>query len=320
MNDPTLDETQRDARPGEGSRMIGRIVGDLPGPTLVAVAGIHGNEPAGVFAARRVLARLAELGAPLRGEFAALQGNMQALQAGRRFLDRDLNRHWTMEGLEQLADRDRHETLTHEDREELDLARALDGVLSDSRGGLFFIDLHTTSSAGYPFAMIQDRAEQRRFARNFPLPIILGLLDVVDGVLLKYMAELGCTCFGIEGGQNDDERSIDHHEAALWIALVSAGLVDAAHLPEFERSRAMLTRSSTGLPHFMEVVHRHAITLEDQFRMKPGYANIHPVQAGEVLARDCRGEIKAPWDGILFLPLYQGLGDDGFFLGREVAS
>ena len=39
-------------------REIGRLVGEEPGPTLVIVAGIHGNEPAGTEAARRVFARL----------------------------------------------------------------------------------------------------------------------------------------------------------------------------------------------------------------------------------------------------------------------
>jgi predicted deacylase len=38
-------------------REIGRAGGGRSGPTLIAVAGIHGNERAGITAARRVLAR-----------------------------------------------------------------------------------------------------------------------------------------------------------------------------------------------------------------------------------------------------------------------
>ena len=34
-------------------REIGRVVGDAPGPTLIVVAGIHGNEHAGVGAVRQ---------------------------------------------------------------------------------------------------------------------------------------------------------------------------------------------------------------------------------------------------------------------------
>jgi succinylglutamate desuccinylase len=36
------------------------------------------------------------------------------------------------------------------------------------------------------------------------------------------------------------------------------------------------------------------------------------------LARDLTGEITACETGLILLPLYQPLGDDGFFLGREV--
>lgn len=52
--------------------------------------------------------------------------------------------------------------------------------------------------------------------------------------------------------------------------------------------------------------------------MEPGFANFQRVKQGELLARDHRGEITARESGMVLLPLYQALGDDGFFLGREV--
>lgn len=50
-------EDARIARAPRG-RVLGRIRGEAPGPTLVVVAGMHGNELGGVEAVRRVLARL----------------------------------------------------------------------------------------------------------------------------------------------------------------------------------------------------------------------------------------------------------------------
>ncbi|MBK6531787.1 MAG: succinylglutamate desuccinylase/aspartoacylase family protein [Deltaproteobacteria bacterium] len=44
-----------------------------PGPTPVAVAGVHGNEPAGIEAARRVFARLERGGVAVRGELVVLR-------------------------------------------------------------------------------------------------------------------------------------------------------------------------------------------------------------------------------------------------------
>jgi succinylglutamate desuccinylase len=53
--------------------------------------------------------------------------------------------------------------------------------------------------------------------------------------------------------------------------------------------------------------------------MEPGFANIHPTAAGTLLARDRSGEIRAPFDGVVLLPLYQPDGEDGFFYGRPLA-
>ena len=77
-------------------RVIGTVEAPAGGATLVGVGGIHGNEPAGVRALETVLA---ELGRPdgglSRGRFIALAGNRPALDAGVRYIDRDLNRIWS---------------------------------------------------------------------------------------------------------------------------------------------------------------------------------------------------------------------------------
>jgi len=54
------------------------------------------------------------------------------------------------------------------------------------------------------------------------------------------------------------------------------------------------------------------------FRMEPGFANIARVSTGTLLARDDGGEIRAPFDGLVLMPLYQAQGSDGFFFGRAV--
>jgi succinylglutamate desuccinylase len=43
------------------------------------------------------------------------------------------------------------------------------------------------------------------------------------------------------------------------------------------------------------------------------------VKQGELLGRDRNGEVRAPQRGRIVLPLYQELGDDGFFLVRRVS-
>jgi succinylglutamate desuccinylase len=279
------------------------------------VGGIHGNEPAGVLALRRVLAALDRDRIPLHGDFVALAGNLGALAAGERYLGRDLNRGWTRDRLAvPPADS------TPEDREQRDLHAALEAALQAARGPVTFLDLHTTSAAGIPFAMVRNLPRQRDFALDFPLPVIMGLLELVDSTLLESMRTRGCTTLGVEAGKNDAPASIDHHEAVVWIALARAGLVRRADVPDLLRHRELLARARGSLPHVMAVDHRHAIAPEDGFAMEPGFGNIQRVRAGRLLARDRRGEIRAPRTCMLLLPLYQPQGDDGFFLGRELPS
>ena len=97
-------EAVKEARKGTEveERLIGTASGPAGGPILLCVAGIHGNEPAGVHAVRRVLAALDSRLDKLEGSLVALAGNLAALKAGRRFVDRDLNRAWTRARLEQL--------------------------------------------------------------------------------------------------------------------------------------------------------------------------------------------------------------------------
>ena len=56
----------------------------------------------------------------------------------------------------------------------------------------------------------------------------------------------------------------------------------------------------------------------DQFQMKPGYYNFKAVNKGEILAHDRKGNITSPCNGMIFMPLYQKSGNDGFFIVDNV--
>ncbi len=287
---------------------LGRLRGERPGPTLILFGGIHGNEPAGVEACRRILARLDER--DLAGEVVAFRGNPAALAAGRRFLARDMNRQWTPERIaaaRAIAD-DEAATLAT-------LVASIDAVLSSARGPVFALDLHTTSAEGIPFAIAGGAQADRAFAREVPLPVIIGLQESLGGTLTEYLATRGCVALAVEGGQSESEAAIANLEAVVTVGLAAAGVVEA---PELAQARQLLRRARGNLPAFIEVALRHPVGAG--FRMEPGFANIERVASGTLLARDDAGDIRAPFDGLLLMPLYQAQGSDGFFYGREVQS
>ncbi|HWE25309.1 MAG TPA: succinylglutamate desuccinylase/aspartoacylase family protein [Myxococcales bacterium] len=300
-------------------REVGRLVGKDPGPTLIIVAGIHGNEPAGIEAARRVLARLSAGDLRIRGELFALAGNLEALRLGVRYQAKDLNRLWSETQIGELREK-RSSDHDAEDREQLDLLASIESAIGRARGRVHLADLHTTSAAGIPFILFGDTLEQRRFARGFPLPAIIGLEEQLDAVLTDYWTRRGCTTLAIEGGQHASPDSIDAIEAFLWLALARGGLLEGDVPAEVARSTVLLDRRRAGLPRVVEVISRRSVSREDGFRMEPGFRNIDRARKGQLLARDRSGEIRAPADGLVILPLYQGLGRDGFFWGRELGG
>ena len=68
-------------------RVLGEVDHGRPGPTFLAQGGIHGNEPAGVDALRRVMRTLVERDIPVHGRVVACSGNLLALSRRQRFVD-----------------------------------------------------------------------------------------------------------------------------------------------------------------------------------------------------------------------------------------
>ncbi len=305
---------------GIADRVLGNVGKTSGGPTLLCIAGIHGNEPAGVHAVRRVLDPLAQREDRMLGRFVAFAGNVAALAEGRRFVDRDLNRAWTLERIAELRSGESGVPSAAEDREQVELLAQIESVLGEARGPVFALDLHTTSGPGGVFSAFTDALPHRSFARLFPVPMIFGLEELVDGTLLNLLSEHGVVALTVETGQHDEAESVDRAEAALWIALVAAGILSEDDVPELRDARSRLTQDTRGLPRALEMRYKRDVTEEDGFVMKPGYSNFQRVQPGEVVAADRGGPVSLDEGGRLLMPLYQEQGEDGFFLVREFSA
>jgi succinylglutamate desuccinylase len=106
---------------------------------VVFTAGMHGNEPAGLFALDRVLAEISESRIPIFGNVYALSGNLTALAEGKRYHRQDLNRLWTKENVSGLMSGGQH---SEEDLiQQLELFRVVDEILKSAQPPFLFIDL-----------------------------------------------------------------------------------------------------------------------------------------------------------------------------------
>ena len=306
-----------DAARGAGSpRRIGSYDRGVAGPTLLITGGVHGNEPAGVHAAERVLDALRAQGAALRGRVIALRGNVAALAAGVRFVDRDLNRGWSRDAVAATQARAAADR-SAEDAEQLALIEAFEEVCRTAGGPVVYVDLHTSSAEGSPFLCLADTVDNRRLGLMTRVPIILGIEESLAGASLEWFADRGIAGLAVEGGQHESPAAVDNHAAALWELLVGVGMLSADAV-DLAAHRARLAAAVGDAPPVVEITHRHAITPADEFRMRPGFVNFAPVREGALLATDCRGELRAPAACHVVLPLYQALGEDGYFLARRV--
>jgi len=291
--------------------------GDESGPLVVVIGGIHGNEPGGVLAAERVLARLRETRPRMRGRVVCVVGNLGALHGADRYRSQDLIRMWSEESLARSATSDPEDD-DAEMREQRELLAFFAGVSLASVEDVVVLDLHSSSADGPPFSIMADTLQNRRIGFGLPIPVILGLEENLDGTLLGHFARKGYVALAVEGGRHEDEKTAEHLEAAIWLSLVSAGALKPADVPELEAHRASLLAVGAGLPRVIETCYRHALEEGHRFRMEPGFTTFHRVNKGQLLAHDDGGPVRSPDKGLVMLPLYQGQGSDGFFIGREV--
>ena len=318
-----MNSSERNANRESRDGLIGWVKGDREGPLLLCVGGLHGNEPAGVAALEKLVAEVGARSHALSGDFVAVTGNLRALAAGRRFMSYDLNRAWTASRIGLARDRIRAANGRPAAPEDVELVRLLgilDEVASRRRGPVWFLDLHTTSGGGGAFTTSADEPRNRRFAMSIPAPLVLGLNQHLEGTLTTYLDSLGYTSAVFECGQHEEAESRIRAASAVWLAIRAAGLLADGDAPEARSGYRRLETAYRRLPRILEMRYRHPVEEKDRYVTRPGFRNFQPVRAGDVIGDDRRGEVMAPKTGRILMPLYQELGEDGFFVVRDVVA
>ena len=171
-------------------------------PELAVVAGIHGDEPCGVRAVERLLAEEPDVDRPVK----LIIANEEALEAGERFLEADLNRVFPGDP----------EGDTHESR----LARELAREVQDCT----VLALHSTQSYAEPIAVIDTVDEiARSFAPLLPVDVLIETDNYTDGRLVEYAHTIEMEC-GLQGTEEAAEN-------AYWLTRAFLAAANALSVP-----------------------------------------------------------------------------------------
>ncbi|HBH22757.1 MAG TPA: hypothetical protein DDY13_04970 [Cytophagales bacterium] len=292
-------------------RLLGKFTGDK-GPNVIFFGAIHGNEPAGVIAIQKVLRQLHKKEIPFKGRLIGICGHLEALKQGKRYLAKDLNRIWYGHPEHYITYGDVPEY--NEKKEILD--QMLEQI--DPNEPTILFDLHTTSAKSIPFVSISDTLKNRSLISGLPAPLILGLEEQMDGPMFSFFSELGIPAVLFEAGQHQAGSSVKNSEAFIWMSLIKCGCLEPDHVPNRQEHYRYLRSQYTITQPVFQLKHTYLIAPDENFKMKPGYVNFQRVEAGEVLGYNQNGQVSTPIGGLIFMPLYQSLGKEGFFIIKRV--
>ena len=284
-----------------------------PGPRVLVLGGVHGNETAGPVAIRQILAEFADGRRQLqRGTLSFVPvANPVAWAAGRREGDRNLNR-------------DFRPSLSPENAEDR-IASRLGPILASHD---VLVDLHTFSAPGVPFVFFgpvnnQDElepfahaADEERLAQAIGLQrLVYGWLSayakgvrrrqngsIAYGIgTTEYMRAHGGYAVTVECGQHLDPEAPAVARAAIDNTLRLLGLGGLAD-EDGKDARAGTggdTCCGKELIELYDVFDRH--DLQDRFARE--WRSFDRVAAGEPIAFRADGQaIRAPEDGYVVFP------------------
>lgn len=291
-----------------------------PGPCVVFLVGMHGNEAAAVQAADQWMAACNYQEA--KGSIYILKGNIRALQEKQRFVDVDLNRIWSKAHVHAagLPRKAATPDPPHEYQELLRLHALIQAIMDTHKEqALYFFDLHTTSSPSVPFIPFNDSLANRALAERFHVPLVLGIEEHLDDTFMSFINDLKYPALAFEAGQHEDPLSVLRHACFMRLSLHYAGVLP---ISESERQICHAQISGKVAAHqsgFFDIRYRHHVLPEAKFQMLPGYHSFQPISKGEHLADDIQGAIFSPLTGLIFMPLYQSKGQDGFFVIKKLS-
>ncbi|MBV8548443.1 MAG: succinylglutamate desuccinylase/aspartoacylase family protein [Alphaproteobacteria bacterium] len=276
-----------------------------PGPRFLVLGAVHGTEMCGPHAIRRVMDDLhagRRMIAKGRVTFVP-EANARAFAAGKRFIDRNLNRFLVPTPDPQL----------HEEK----LGNILCPMLADCD---YMLDIHSYTVGGPAFA-IAGSLDAGELGLAASLGADATLIEMADAYerseksgkpvhpdesvgTTVYARRMGAKAVLLESGKNGDPATIDIAYRAILGALSHLGMTVA--------------NAASAQPQRLIRTHKVYFRTDDGVYTQE-WKNFSPVTKGQHLATRANGEkLYADIDGVIVLPFFNvPLGGEWFYVGYD---
>lgn len=264
------------------------VKGDRPGKNLVILAGIHGNEVAGVEAFKEIIPTLTIQ----NGSVTFLFGNLEAIALRKRLVQVNLNRLFKKES-----------ALTQTEKESVEYSRSRQ-LLPYLEKADALLDIHSSGTPeSQPFVICDGKSFD--VAKYLPAAIISsGWDDIHPGSTDAFVNAKGGMGICIECGFHDDPSGIEVAKTAVLNFLYVMGAMPGK-LSDSTESKRYIDVTST------------YITTTD-FIPTRDFRDFERVKTDEVIGTDGGTEIKAKEEGVvIFVSPRKNPGEEAFVFGVE---
>ena len=257
-------------------------------PKITFIGGTHGDELVGVEVIKKLENYLTDK--KVRGEINLLIANPLAVKEGKRFIDQDLNRLFSIDLIDNLKEK---KNLNYEQERVTQIAPLL-------QNQDFVFDIHSTIKKGKSFVLIFDLEKQLDLARFFK-PDFLVSTEKIFGrkrgrseifTIDRYVAYHGGTALTIETGWKDDLGKVDQVFNSCLAALSHLGVIDFDH----DANKGSISQAP-----LIEIYEEKIIERED-FSWTKNYQNFSHLKKGETMAHAGGKPITASRDSLIIFP------------------
>jgi len=281
-----------------------------PGPKLLVLGAVHGNEKCGTAAIHKILGEIDS------GKIKVLRGqavfvpiaNPRAHEKDARFTERNLNRYLV--------------PTPNPDSYEARLGNALCPLLEACD---VLLDIHSYTVGGAPFIFVSSHDEKEHaFAASLgPYALLTGWAEAYAKTGRKareedseestgtteYARRFGAMAATIECGQHKDPAAPEIAYEAIRNALRYLEMTDEP--------------KAAGAPGKAKLVTvTHVFYRDNEGKFPKAWKHLEPVKPGEVLALHADGSaIEAPANGFIIMPKEScPIGEEWFYFGVEKAA